>query len=77
MLNVVINGERYVRASEANPSISDLEDAIVSQWGGSTWRQSYPDAPNYLRVLVSDDLSEGETVREFLDRLAAALGEAG
>lgn len=73
--SVVIDGVRYVPVSEANPSVAMLEDAIVAQWAGANWRADYPDAPGYLRVVVSDTFEdgEGETVTDFLARLAQAL----
>jgi hypothetical protein len=73
---VLIDGVRYVPVSEANPSAAALEDAIVGQWAGSSWRDSYPDAPGYLRVIVDDMAGddEGETVTDFLARLLQALG---
>lgn len=72
---VLINGVRYVPVSDANPSVAALEDAIIGQWAGDGWRASYPDAPGYLRVIVSDTAEddEGETVTEFLARLVQAL----
>ena len=77
--SVLIDGVRYVPVSEANPSAAALEDAIVGQWAGDGWRTSYPDAPGYLRVIVSDttDDGEGETVTEFLARLLSALAAGG
>lgn len=73
--SVLIDGVRYVPVSEANPSVALLEDAIVGQWAGDGWRDGYPDAPGYLRVVVADSFGddEGETVTDFLARLAQAL----
>lgn len=73
---VLIDGVRYVPVSEAVPSVTALEDAIISQWGGDNWRQDYPDAPGYLRVIVTEGNEEddgGETVEDFLARLVQAL----
>lgn len=72
---VLIDGTRYVPVRAASPSAALLEDIIVSQWGGDNWREIYPDAPDYLRVIVTDDQQwdEGETVTEFLARLVQAL----
>lgn len=70
---VLIDGVQYVPVSQANPSVLALEDAIVSQWGGDNWREAYPDAPGYLRVIVTDIEDEGETVTEFLGRLVRGL----
>jgi hypothetical protein len=74
---VLIDGVRYVPVSEAHVSVPALEDAIIEQWAGPGWRTSYPDAPGYLRVIVTDtaDQDEGETVTEFLGRLVGALSE--
>jgi hypothetical protein len=74
---VLIDGVRYVPVSTANPSVADLEDAIVSQWAGDGWRESYPDAPGYLHVIITDDYDggSGETVTDFLGRLVQALGK--
>lgn len=74
--SVLIDGVRYVPVSEANPSVALLEDVIVAQWAGVNWRTGYPDAPGYLRVVVSDTYEddEGETVTDFLARLVQALG---
>jgi hypothetical protein len=76
--SVLIDGIRYVPVTEASPSVAALEDAIVSQWAGDGWRASYPDAPGRLRIVVGDDIEdgEGETVTEFLARLVQALGGA-
>ena len=73
--SVLIDGVRYVPVSEASPSVAQLEDAIVGQWAGDGWRDSYPDAPGYLRVVVSDSFEdgEGETVTDFLARLVRAV----
>lgn len=72
---VLIDGVRYVPVSEAAPAVADLEDAIISQWGGDNWRADYPHAPRILRVIVSDTAEddEGETVTDFLARLVQAL----
>jgi hypothetical protein len=72
---VLIDGVRYVPVSDANPSVAALEDAIIGQWAGDNWRNSYPSAPDRLRVIVDDSAEddEGETVTEFLARLAQAL----
>jgi hypothetical protein len=73
--SVLIDGVRYVPVTEASPSVAALEDAIVSQWAGGNWRESYPSAPGRLRVVVGDDIEdgEGETVTDFLARLVQAL----
>jgi len=72
--SVLIDGVRYVPVSEAHVSVAALEDTIIEQWAGDGWRASYPDAPGYLRVIVTDDNSgEGETVTDFLARLVAGL----
>jgi hypothetical protein len=72
---VLIDGVRYAPVTIACPAAAGIEDAIVSQWAGDNWRADYPDAPGYLRVVVSDarEDGEGETVAEFLARLVAAL----
>lgn len=72
---VLIDGIRYVPVSQANPSVAALEDAIISQWAGDNWRTAYPDAPGYLRIIVTDDYdgSGGETVTDFLGRLVLSL----
>jgi hypothetical protein len=72
---VLIDGTRYVPIRAASPSAALLEDVIVSQWGGDGWRESYPDAPDYLRVIVTDNAADddGETVTGFLARLVQAL----
>jgi hypothetical protein len=72
---VLIDGTRYVPVRAASPSAAILENVIVSQWAGDNWRESYPDAPGYLRVIITDDQQwdEGETVTEFLARLVQAL----
>jgi hypothetical protein len=74
---VLIDGVRYVPVSDSNPSVAALEDAIIGVWAGGGWRESYPDAPGYLYVTVTDDCdgSSGETVTEFLARLVQALPE--
>jgi hypothetical protein len=74
---VLIDGVQYVPVSQSNPSVLALEDAIVSQWAGGNWRESYPDAPGYLRVVVNDGYGEdeGETVTEFLARLVQAVSK--
>jgi hypothetical protein len=73
--SVLIDGVRYVPVAEASPSVAALEDAIIEQWAGAGWRASYPDAPGYLRVIVSDTTEdgEGETVADFLARLVQGL----
>jgi hypothetical protein len=73
---VLIDGVRYVPVSTANPAVPDLENVIISQWAGDNWRDAYPDAPGYLRVIVTDGREEdegGETVTEFLARLVQSL----
>lgn len=76
MQSVVIDGVLYAPVSSAVPSLAQLEDAIVSQYAGDNWRTDYPDAPGYLRVAVGDGFGEdeGETVTEFLARLANTIG---
>jgi hypothetical protein len=71
--SVLIDGVRYVPVAEASPAVAQIEDAIVSQWAGGGWRVSFPDAPGRLRVVVGDDIEDGETVTEFLARLVQAL----
>lgn len=68
---VRINGVLYVPVTESNPNVDALLDALVEQWAGEGWRESYADAPGYLRVVVGDDFEsgEGESVIEFVARL--------
>ena len=75
---VLIDGVLYVPVAASSPTVPLLEDAIVGQWAGDNWRTDYPDAPGYLRVVVSDTFEdgEGETVTEFLGRLTQALAPA-
>lgn len=70
-MKVEIDGVLYAPVSDAGPTPSAVEDAIVGQWAGDDWRTEYPDAPGYLRVIVTDsaDDGEGETVTEFAARL--------
>jgi hypothetical protein len=69
----MIDGVRYVPVSEAHIGATAIEDAVVGQWAGDNWRTEYPDAPGDLRVIVTDDEDEGETVTEFVARLLAGL----
>lgn len=71
MPEVRIDGVLYVPVSEAHIDVPKLEDALVGQWAGDDWREQYPDAINYLRVVVSDGLDpdDGETIPEFIARI--------
>jgi hypothetical protein len=70
---VVIDGIRYAPVSEAHIDAAAIEDAVVGQWGGDNWRASFPDAPGYLRIIISDDERGGETVTDFIARLVNAV----
>jgi len=74
-IEVMIDGVRYVPVSEAHIGAAAIEDAVIGQWAGDDWRTDYPDAPSYLRVMVSDtiDPPDGETVTEFIARLLERL----
>lgn len=75
MTEVRIDGVLYVPVTESNPNVAALEDALMEQWWGKGWRVSSPDAPSYLRVVVSDSFEEGEgeSVTEFIARILAAM----
>lgn len=74
--NVEIDGVRYVPVSNAHIKAADIEDSLVSTWGGDKWRTDYPDAMSYLRVIVSDtfDDDESETIPEVVARILEAAG---
>ena len=78
---VRINGVLYVPVTKSNPNVDALLDALIEQWAGEGWRDSYADAPNYLRVVVGDgfESDEGESVIEFIARVTRHLppGEGG
>ena len=75
MAEVVIDGVLYVPVSEASPHAYSLMDALVGSWAGDGWQKLYPDAPDYLRVVVSDifENSEGDTVTEFVARVLSKV----
>lgn len=68
---VRIDGVRYVPVSQAHVDADKIIDTLVKQWGGDGWQRLYADAPNYLRVVVSDTFEEGEgeSVTDFVGRL--------
>lgn len=67
---VRIDGVLYVPVSEAHIDAKRIEDAVVGQWAGEGWREHYPDALTYLRVIVTDDNDgSGQTVTEFIASL--------
>ncbi len=71
---VLIDRVKYVpvrEAIDADSLAQRVENAIVSQWAGDNWREHYPDAPSYIKVVVGDsfDADEGESVAEFVARV--------
>ena len=47
------------------------EDALVEQWAGVGWRESYPNSLTTLRVVISDEfeIDEGESIPEVIARV--------
>lgn len=70
MPEVLIDGVRYVPVSEAHVTAPAIEDAVIGDWAGDNWRENYPDALGYIRILISDD-TEGLTVPDFVARVLA------
>jgi hypothetical protein len=67
MPEVRIDGVLYVPVSEAHVDAKRIEHALVSQWAGQDWRDQYPDAPTYLRVIVTDDEDgSGQSISDFI-----------
>lgn len=78
-MEVIIDGVRYVPVSEAHIDAPKIEHALVAQWGGENWRELYPEAAGYLRVIVTDSpevADEGESIAEFVARIIARIVEA-
>lgn len=65
---VIIDGVRYVPVVDGNVDADKLLHVLVAQWGGDNWRELYPEAVTYLRVLVSDalDPDDGEPLLDFI-----------
>jgi hypothetical protein len=72
---VLIDGVRYVPVSEAHIKVGAIEDAIIGEWAGSDWRTHYPEAIGYLRIVVTDDETEGMTVHQFAARILEAASD--
>lgn len=73
-MDVMIDGTRYVPVSDAHISARAIEDAVVETWAGDNWREHYPDALSYLRVIVTEEEASGESVPEFVARVLARAG---
>jgi hypothetical protein len=75
MTEVLIDGVRYVPATEAAAGVADLLRVLALQFDDGETLATY--GTTGLRVLVSDDLGEheGESFDELAARLAAAVGE--
>lgn len=73
MTDVRIDGVKYVPVAEAHVSAEAIRDAIVTQWWGDGWQENAPEASRYLRVIVTDDDSGGDTIDEFIAAILAKL----
>lgn len=72
---VRIDGVLYAPVSDAHIDVPRIEDALMEQWAGEGWRESFPNSINTLRVVVGDNFEtdEGETIPEFVARIMRSL----
>lgn len=77
MSEVIIDGVRYVPATEAVVGVADVLRTLALQWHTEDTLQEH--GTDGLRVVVGDgfESDEGETFDEFAARLAQALGASG
>lgn len=72
-MEILIDGVRYVAATDAVPQVADVLRVLAEQWWGAG------DAPGQysgLRIIVSgeiDDAESGESFDEFAARLMTTL----
>lgn len=70
---VLIDGERYVRAVEIAPALDDFRNALLDLFYGENYRGLNPErAGENLVIRVYDD-GDGEPLQQFLDDLTAKL----
>lgn len=72
---VVIDGVRYVPATEATPGTADVLLVLAEQFYGIGWTTGKE--TSFLRIVVTDDdrHSDGETFDQFAARLAERVGK--
>lgn len=69
---VVIDGVRYVPATEATPGMADVLLVLAEQFYGTGWTTGRE--TSFLRIVVTDDSEEGESFGGFAARLAERVG---
>jgi hypothetical protein len=74
MTEVVIDGVRYVPATEAVVGLADVLRALALQYHTEDSLADY--GTGGLRIVVGEGFDEGETFDEFAARLAQALGDS-